>query len=204
MAKKTTPTIPGLDEDSARFLEDLQKETDRGAALVGAAFLDDVLEASLRAFFVDDKKVADQLLGSGDRPVSTFSARTHLAYCLGLLAPKVYADLNQIREIRNWFAHRHHPGSFDDPPVRDWCVALNFWRILPEHVGLTNRSRFVITAAMTAVVLIGNSKRHNHAEVAKETEVIDAPRSDESRTEATAAPGEQVESPRGDQGSGAS
>ena len=65
MAKnKSSPlTLPELSAVASECLKELQQESDRGAALIGAAFLDDVIAATIRAFFVEDTKIAEKLLG---------------------------------------------------------------------------------------------------------------------------------------------
>jgi len=48
----------------AEFRGKLEGETERGLAIVGAAFLDDALKELLRAYLMDDpKKVVNGLLG---------------------------------------------------------------------------------------------------------------------------------------------
>lgn len=102
------------------FLAELTSQTDRGAALVAAAFLDDSLAAMLRASFVAEPTQVEKLLGP-DRPISTFSARINLAYCMAKITKDVRDDLNKIREIRNTFAHHHQPLTFESQPIRDQC-----------------------------------------------------------------------------------
>jgi hypothetical protein len=45
-------------KDLSRFLRELQAETDRGLALVGAALIDDKIRATLAAFFVEGPAAA--------------------------------------------------------------------------------------------------------------------------------------------------
>jgi len=119
MSKKGMQTLPHLTDDVARLVEDFSRETDRGVALLGAAFLDDALNLMLRAALVDDADAVNRLIGPG-RPLETFGACTHLAYCMGLIGPDLYADINLIREIRNDFAHRQ-PTQFDQAELRPKC-----------------------------------------------------------------------------------
>lgn len=161
------PTIPELSEDSGRFMEQLQAEPDRGAALVGAAFLDEVLTSLLRAHFIDDPAVDRHLLGDG-RPLDTFSVKIHLAYSLGLIGPKTYADLDLIRRIRNDFAHRHHEARFDLPPIADRCALLN----VPQLMELTSiehpRYRFILAVAMLANHLLIRGLETKHATLGRD------------------------------------
>jgi hypothetical protein len=68
---------------AAEFRSTLTDETDRGCALMAAAYLDDRLAELLKAYFVDDLPVAKKVLDL-ERPLGTFSARIDVAYLLGL------------------------------------------------------------------------------------------------------------------------
>jgi len=80
--RKTADQVEELSADSARFVRDLQRETDRGVALAGAAFVADALRALINAAFVNDIEIAERLL-DGERPLGTMSARIDIAYALG-------------------------------------------------------------------------------------------------------------------------
>lgn len=101
----------------------LESETDRGCALVGAAFLDEKLEHLLRAFLVDDKKVADALL-KHNSPLGAFSARIKMCLALGLLSREACQMLGFVRGIRNEFAHVSEDLTFEMPKIRDPCVSM--------------------------------------------------------------------------------
>jgi DNA-binding MltR family transcriptional regulator len=154
---KLNATLPALSEEASGLLEELNRETDRGAALLAAAFLDDVLDALIRARFVDDPEATNRLLTPG-RPIESFGARTHLAYCIGLLGPDVYADINAIREIRNEFAHRQ-PSSFASPEVRGRCEKLRIISVLRPDDACTGRERFIVSVVMLANHLIAAGDR---------------------------------------------
>jgi DNA-binding MltR family transcriptional regulator len=133
------------------------KESDRAAAILAASFLDNTLRELLQAKMVDHPKVT--ALFEGDRPLATFSARTSLAFGLGLLRPNVYADLELIRKIRNHFAHFEGDVSFRVSPVRDWCAELSMVKpqsgVAVESVMMTSdpRVQFLMTVAGTTVYL---------------------------------------------------
>ena len=168
MAKKRrrrpSPTVPGLAGDGARFVEDFQKETDRGAALAAAAFLDEVLEAMLRAFFIDDRRTADRLL-EYPGAIAAFAARTDLAYAVGLLGPKMHADLRIIRDIHNRFAHSHHPVTFDDPTVAGLCRKLQAVTLLSLSSALGPRDRFISNAGVLVALMMVRALSVRHAKV---------------------------------------
>ncbi|WP_323772649.1 MltR family transcriptional regulator [Alcanivorax sp.] len=107
----------------SEFLREFQAETDRGAALVGAALIDDRLVRLLKAHFLECKESEDLLKG-GSAPLGAFSARIKMAYCLGLITDLEYKECDYIRRIRNEFAHKVHGLTFKDNKVHDLCQNL--------------------------------------------------------------------------------
>ena len=118
-----------LDEALAEFsrLFDYGEKIDRAIAIVGATFLEMVLEHILRAYLVDDEEAVGRLL-EYDQPLGNFSRKTALVYCLGLIYKPVRDDLDLVRRIRNRFAHDLY-ASFEDEQVKSWCSALRWHRI---------------------------------------------------------------------------
>lgn len=116
---------PSPDFDAAvEFRSTLNEETDRGCALMAAAHLDDRLGELLTSYFVDDPKVAKDLLGQS-RPLGTFSARIDVAYSVGLLSRDEHKALHLIRKIRNDFGHVAKPLSFENPVISGRCKSLD-------------------------------------------------------------------------------
>lgn len=74
-------THPHLREFTA-FLDELNKESERGAALIAGAMLDDLLERSIRSFLLDHEEVV-RLLKGFNAPLGTLSARALVAFALG-------------------------------------------------------------------------------------------------------------------------
>jgi hypothetical protein len=104
------------------------QESDRGVAVVGAAYLDENLAVLLGSFLIHDEQRVGELLGAGQfAPLGTFSARTKAAYCLGLISKNEYEDLNTIRGIRNDFAHQRKDVSFTYADVEQKCRQLLLW-----------------------------------------------------------------------------
>ena len=109
--------------DFSAFLKEFQTETDRGAALVGAALIDQKLSDTLRAFIVKSK-VAKELLDGGTAPLGTFSARIKAVFAMGLIDDHEFAECNLIRKVRNEFAHRAHGTTFADAKISALCDRL--------------------------------------------------------------------------------
>ena len=115
--------------------KEFETASDRAAAIVGAAFLEELLVELLRDFFVDDRS-SDKSIFKGYGFLSSFSSKIDLAYRLGLLSKSEHQRLHAIRSIRNEFAHNLSKISFFDPDIQIKCekietaVAL----IIPESI----------------------------------------------------------------------
>jgi mannitol operon repressor len=132
------------------FLEELNKESDRGAALVSVAMLDDLFKKIILAFLIDNKDTP-KLLSGFNAPLGTFSARIITAYSLGLVSEEEYDECNWLKLVRNQFAHNVHQ-KFGDKKVKDICANLRFAaKNVPDHPNLP-RAQFVTSA--TALILM--------------------------------------------------
>lgn len=134
------------------FLKEFQEETDRGAALVGAALIDDRLERLLNAHFIECKE-ADELLKGGNAPLGAFSARIKIAYSLGLITELEHKECECIRRVRNEFAHKVHGLTFKDNKVHDLCNNLK--ASTPDGARFSGDSRqlFINSVILTSLAL---------------------------------------------------
>ena len=115
------------EEDIAKlqsFLAEVSRESDRGAVIVGAAFLDARLEAALLAFFADDG-VGKKLVSVSSAPLATFSARIDACYALALIEADEYRALHTLRKVRNEFAHKLEDATFSNPRIKDLISILS-------------------------------------------------------------------------------
>jgi len=110
-------------KDFSAFLTEFQAETDRGAALVGAALIDLRLSETLRGFMVSPAAASD-LLDGGTAALGTFSSRIKATFALGLIDAHERRECDAIRKVRNEFAHRPHGVAFDDPKIAALCETL--------------------------------------------------------------------------------
>ena len=93
------------------FLNELGGSNDRVSIIVAVAEMDSRLTSVLRASLLPvGKNDDDDSLFGSDRPLSSFSARIHLAYRLGLIDDSFARALHLIRKMRNEFAHATMPG----------------------------------------------------------------------------------------------
>jgi len=102
------------DDEILEILLDLATQADRIAAIVGGAILEDRLRRTLMRYLTSGLSVDDHqdhlFSETTNGPLSTFDAKTRLAYCLGIINATEKSDIDNIRRIRNGFAHSipHH------------------------------------------------------------------------------------------------
>jgi mannitol operon repressor len=137
-------------EDFLAFVREFNKETDRGAALVGASLVDNRLEQLLHAHFVNGAIANELLSKSANSPLNRFGARIQLSYALGLITKVEYREAEIIRRIRNAFAHRLHGLSFDDQQIAAWCRNL---KSMPYESLGPPRQRFINSVITLCMVL---------------------------------------------------
>lgn len=105
--------------ESYNFLnKEIEGASDRAAAIVSCAFLDDYLQQILKSYLTEDSESANKKLYGNNGPLSTFSSKITLSYRLGLISQFEYKQLNILRTIRNLFAHDVSANSFDAPNIR--------------------------------------------------------------------------------------
>ena len=109
-----------LAEQVFAFRATLTPESDRGCALMAAAFLDNRLEFLIESSLLPEPKLIKAFL-SFNGPAGTFSARIDYAYLTAMLSKSVHSDLHLIRKIRNEFGHRIEPINFNTPEIKQRC-----------------------------------------------------------------------------------
>ena len=126
---------PATDPDIAlkkqlALIEELEGQSDRAAAIVGAAWIEESLTIAIEDALAKDAKAWHRLFGPNG-PLDSFSAKIDLGKLLDLMTDSIRSDLHIVRDIRNEFAHHivHKKTleklSFDSMHIRDKCFALN-------------------------------------------------------------------------------
>lgn len=108
----------------AQFLGAVRKYDDRAAAIVAGAQLENALEFTLIKRLPKLDKADFGSLFHPDRPLSSFAAKIYLGHALGIYGENTRQDLNQIREIRNVFAHARRAVTFKTEEVAKHCSKL--------------------------------------------------------------------------------
>jgi len=153
-------------EEITEWFSTASNLSQRAIAVMAAADLDQELDTLLRAFFIDNTKLADELL-SGIGPLTTLHARIDVAFALGLISDREKYNLDLIRRIRNEFAHRRgFDISFDTPEIRSRCLELQPPKEINGLYSKTNeaRDRFIETFRFLLMVLIYRYELGTHRE----------------------------------------
>ena len=124
----------GKDENriGANPFEQIEFDSDRAAAVVAAAILELRLEQAIKGRFEGKAAATEDRLFSFSGALGAFSAKASLAHAMGLLSDRAFKDVDNIRTIRNKFAHDLNIDHFDEQSVRDRCSNLS---IIDDHVG---------------------------------------------------------------------
>lgn len=133
-----------------RIANELEKESDRGCALVSAAYLENEIAAILEGFFVKQGSKATEALFDFNGPVGTFSAKIKMAVALGLIPLEISVALDVLRRLRNDFAHLHEPLTFETARIKQRVE--NLLPSLPT-TEQTTRQRFLMKIQSMAATI---------------------------------------------------
>lgn len=100
---------------------------DRSIVIVGATFIETIMEHILRAFYPENDKEVEALF-SPEQILGTYGSKIRMLYCLGLIDKVIMSDLRLVGKIRNQFAHNLY-ASFSDQRIESWCRDLKWHKI---------------------------------------------------------------------------
>ena len=119
--------VPSREELSAA-LNEVDNQSDRGAAIILGALVELALEATLEQGWPEISNTMRARVFEGTGPLATFSAKIEVGHASGVFGPTTRANLHLIRKIRNEFAHRWEPLGFEADRVRRLCSNLKLLR----------------------------------------------------------------------------
>lgn len=145
------------------FRLSLNKETDRGVALVCAAYIETELESLLRKTFIDDPRIVGKLF-EYPGALGSFSSKIELVFVMGLVEEDIYKSLRSIKKIRNTFAHSHRERRFRDQDIADQCK--NLMQVTISTAENNPRKLFVASCMSILAGLYVYIRLAKHAEIA--------------------------------------
>lgn len=170
----TIPPLPFEIKKLQTYLDDANNEnacgTERGTVLVWASILDEMLTDLLRSFLIPLNNGKSDEIFEPDGPLSTFSAKTKIAFAVGLITKEEAECLNSVRKIRNDFAHKIGE-TLTQPPhsdrCRTLCIRLNgkIDMLEPRHWFSTACGRLLIFLSRRINEAAAQSRKELHESV---------------------------------------
>jgi hypothetical protein len=115
-------------EPTSAEVPDMEQEfyggSDRAVVILQAVAVEIMLEEAIKSLMTQRSSLnlSKDVFGF-DRPIGTFSAKSLIAYALGIFGKKTH-DLRLIRELRNGCAHTRRHLGFSVPPMAEVCANL--------------------------------------------------------------------------------
>ena len=150
---------PVTTEEFFDFISEFNDRDDRSTAIVGSAFLEQILAELLENFLIDDTKAVDTLIKDTD-----FCTKIKLAYCLGLINKSERQDLDTIRSIRNLFAHNFKCTDFNMDTIKNKCICLKIPNEMHYNKNITPREFFEFTIQMLLIEFSLRESKNNKCE----------------------------------------
>ncbi len=162
------------------FINSFRDETDRGAVVIGGAFLDDLLGELLDALYTRSTYIN----GRGEEKefkhesfAKEFARKTNLAFALGLISVRDREDIDHVRILRNMFAHELGCTSFDVAKVSEICSKFAIVKDITDsgfsgsaHFN-TPRRQFLWTVSVLHMRLADATKQTKRREVPRSLRV---------------------------------
>lgn len=152
----------GTADDVKSILDDFTNESDRGAVMLAATGVEDMLEYEIlkRLPVLQTDNAARKQMFEQDGPISSFSLKIKMAYALGIIDKDYRKRIDLIREIRNACAHCRKPISLAVPEFQA-VVKVVIADMLPGLINQepsTLRSAFVITTSFVSHYIVTGEK----------------------------------------------
>lgn len=150
-------SVPKNEEEQAwqaRFTNEIERESSRGATLTIVSFIDELLINLLNSYFPNKNHVS-KLIARLDGCLSTIMHRADIAFSLALLKEKEYKAIKVLARIRNEFAHKWDGTDFDNPTISK--LVQSFPVDYLEKINGSNRAKFNCVASDVVQQLLDRS-----------------------------------------------
>lgn len=137
---------PSKDQTFRAFSKELEKESDRGIAIICHAYIEELLKEILKKRLLADQDFHKSL-------ENRISFHHVLSFCFlsGILTKTEKKEIECLSEIRNLFAHGKRIKSFENSSVRDKCGNLRILK--PDTKEISARKKYISTAAYYVQIL---------------------------------------------------
>ena len=128
----------------------------RAATLIAASILDNFLETAISTCFVKlSKSKFNALFRDKQAPFSSFANKISVAHALGIYNDLTRSQLDEVRAIRNAFAHTMQPIDFDHFVISAACNNLNPSLVSGKPFASSSpRERFMGTIVLLGIAIV--------------------------------------------------
>lgn len=137
------------DDSWKSVFDELGGESERACAIVGAAYLDDLLLKCLEGYLLENPDSYDELLNpdNSNAPLGSFGSKITMAYAIGLINQDDLKAFRKIKRIRNRFAHDLQL-SFSADDISDHCKDLAGMMPDAQYISTDPSAREIYQAAI--------------------------------------------------------
>jgi len=143
------------------MVQSFHGESDRGAAILASSFTEHSLGQYLK-FRIGDKKVADALFAPLG-PLASFSQRIAIAYAFEIISEAKYEDFENVRRVRNHFAHHPLDTTFATHEIQQLTGKLSMHNVITEDQypdrALRHRTGYLLTCGVLCATMLSEIEK---------------------------------------------
>jgi hypothetical protein len=141
-ATNAAPSCSFVNDKGEPLIDALLGESERGQVLIATAFLDKAMRGCLAAKFTEEQttpRLQNTLLGSeknggANAALGTFGVRIQALRAFGFISEETYMALEQVRKVRNAFAHKDFKITFVSSEVQPYMRKMRDWLTSVEQL----------------------------------------------------------------------
>lgn len=131
---------PSRDPVFKKFIKEIEKESERGQAVICHAYIEDLLKECLKKRLIEDEGFLNSLKSS-----ISFKRLLTLCFITGIVTEEERQEIELLAKIRNKFAHNREINSFGIAGIPDICNKLRTPRSFTSV--LTPQKKYIMAAA---------------------------------------------------------
>jgi DNA-binding MltR family transcriptional regulator len=118
-------TFEGSRLDYDLLGQEIRNGSSRAAIILAVAAVDDFLRIAIVMNMIGLSRTDEERIFGGNGPLASFSSRVLIGYATGLISRKLRTDLDNLRQIRNAYAHKTLDMNLSNPDQDRLIRSLN-------------------------------------------------------------------------------
>ena len=160
MPKRIPVRIP---ESTKEWIKMFENESDRASAVLGGAYLEEILDRVLRGCLITDEHI--------ERHFNNASQKVHLLFALGVVDGQEREELLTIQKVRNFFAHHVlDANDFNNSAIAGLIDRVGKSMGASRRFGPAERREVFLIAVMGLGQLMTDRVLRNRSDAAKRAE----------------------------------